>query len=150
MGDFFQPVHLLILLFVFGLIFLIPAILYILTLVRTLNKCAVSSRTLDPVMAWLYLIPIVNLVIHFVIVFGMSKTLRNEFNRRAVPVDDPTPVQSLGLAMCICACCSIVPILGLLATLAHLILWIMYWVKIAEYSRLLGEQPVTIMPPGTI
>ncbi len=149
MGDFFQPIHLLILLFVFGLIFLLPAIMYILTLLRTLNKCDPLSRTLDPVVVWLYLIPIVNLIIHFVIVFGMSETLRNEFNRRAVPVVDPAPGQSLGLAMCICACCGIIPILGLLATLAHLILWIMYWVKIAEYSRLLGVPLEPVMPTVT-
>ena len=150
MGDLFQPIHLLTLLFVFGVTFLLPAIFYILTLQRALNKCEPMSRTMDPGMVWLYIVPVVNLVFHFVIIFGMAKTLRNEFNRRAVPVSDPTPGQSLGLAVCICACCSIIPILGLLAAIAHLVLWIMYWAKIAEYSRMLDAQFQPAKPSGTI
>jgi hypothetical protein len=141
MGDLLQPVHLLVLFFFFGVLFLLPAIFYILTLQGTLNKCAPISRTLDPGMVWLYIVPLVNLVFHFFIVIGMAKSLRNEFNRRGLPVAEAQPGYSIGIAMCICACCSIIPLLGLLAAIAHLVLWIMYWVKIAEYSRML-ETPV--------
>ena len=35
----------------------------------------------------------------------------------------------IGLAMCICGACSIIPILGAIAGLASLVLWIVYWVK---------------------
>ena len=33
------------------------------------------------------------------------------------------------------------PVLGLLAGLAYLVLWIVYWAKIAEYSRMLDRVP---------
>ena len=148
MGDFLQPWHILILLVVAGFL-LLPAIFYILTLRDAVNKCAPASRTIDPGLIWLLLVPLVNLVFHFFVVLGLAQTLRNEFNRRGIRVAEPAPGQSIGLAMCICACCGIIPLLGMLAVLAQLILWIIYWVKIAEYSRKLdGELLAT--PSGHV
>jgi len=148
MGDFLQPWHILILLVVAGFL-LLPAIFYILTLRDAVNKCAPASRTIDPGLIWLLLVPLVNVVFHFFVVLGLAQTLRNEFNRRGIRVAEPAPGQSIGLAMCICACCGIIPLLGMLAVLAQLILWIIYWVKIAEYSRKLdGELLAT--PSGHV
>jgi cobalamin synthase len=139
LGELFAPWHLLILLIVFGF-FSLPVIFYILTLQKALRKCAPQSRTLEPGLVWLYLIPVVNLVIGFIIVLGMARTLRNEFNRRGTPVPDREPGQAIGLTMAICACCSIVPLLGVFAVIAYVVLWIVYWVKIAEFSRMLDLQ----------
>jgi len=148
MRDFLQPWHILILLVVAGFL-LLPAIFYILTLRDAVNKCAPASRTIDPGLIWLLLVPLVNLVFHFFVVLGLAQTLRNEFNRRGIRGAEPAPGQSIGLAMCICACCGIIPLLGMLAVLAQLILWIIYWVKIAEYSRKLdGELLAT--PSGHV
>src|SRR5882672_5369822 len=133
MGDFLQPWHLMVLFVVAG-IMMLPAILYILTLQKALNKCAPGSRTLDPTMIWLLIVPFVNIIFNFFVVLGMAKTFGNEFRRRGKPVADPTPGQTIGLAMCICIVCSVIPILGILAGVAGLILWIMYWIKISEYS----------------
>lgn len=149
MGDLFQPWHLMVLSAIFSLIFgaflILPAIFYILTLQNTLKKCAPASRTLDPGMVWLYIVPVVNIVFHFFIVFAMANSLRNEFTRRGIPLPEPEPGQPIGLAMCISACCCIIPILGFLAALAHLTFWIIYWARIAEYSRAL-EQPRMTTP----
>ena len=145
MGELFAPAHLLILMIVFG-IFLVPVILYILTLQKTLQKCAPESRTIEPILIWLYLIPLVNLVVGFFIVFGIANTLRNEFNRRGIFVADPAPGQSIGLAMCICACCGFIPFLGVFAAIGHLVLWIMYWLKISEYSRMLDAPAQWVAP----
>ena len=145
MGELFQPTHLLIIFIVLG-VFLLPVIFYLLTLQGALQKCAPQSRTLEPALVWLYIIPLVNLVFAFIIVLNMAKSLRNEFNRRGILVADPEPGQGIGIAMAVCACCSIIPILGVLAVLAHLVLWIMYWVKIAEYSKML-DVPQQWAPP---
>jgi hypothetical protein len=141
MGELFQPWHIILLFSIFFIFFLLPAIFYILTLQRALNKCSPASRTLEPALVWLYLVPLVNLVFNFFIVLAMAKTLRNEFNRRGAFVADPTPGQSIGLAMSIAGCCTMIPFLGVLALLAQLVLWIIYWTKIAEYSRILDVQP---------
>ncbi|MFZ0339032.1 MAG: hypothetical protein WAL45_13430 [Terracidiphilus sp.] len=148
MGDLLQPWHLIVLLFVFSIFFLIPAIFYMLTLQNVLNKCAPVSRAMDPGMVWLLLIPLFNLVWNFIVVMNIAKSLANEYVRRGIPSPEPLPGQSIGLAMSICACCCIIPVLGLLAGLANLVLWVVYWVKIAEYSRILDVPQIPYpMPP---
>ena len=42
--------------------------------------------------------------------------------------------------MCILAATGLIPLIGILTGLAGLVCWIVYWVKISGYSRLL-EQP---------
>ena len=144
MGELFQPIHLVILCFSLALV-LIPVVFYLLTLQNALNKCAPASRAMDPALVWLSLIPFFNLVWNFLVVMKVAKSLANEYARRGLPCPEPLPGQPIGIAMCVCACCSIIPILGLIALLANLVLWIMYWIKIAEYSRKL-----TVLPSASI
>jgi hypothetical protein len=99
-------------------------------------------------MLWLLLVPFVNLVWHFFVVLGMAKSLNNEFRLRNLPLADPTPGQSIGLPMCICGACSIIPILGVVASLVFLVLWIVYWAKIAEFSRLLDQASMANTTPS--
>ncbi len=138
MGDFLQPWHLIVLFFVFGLFLLLPTIFYLLTLQKALSQCGPASRTMEPGMVWLCLVPLVSLVFQFFVVSAISKSLTNEFATRGTPTPDQEPGHAVGLAMCICACCSIIPLVGFFAGIAYLVLWIMYWVKIADYSRRLS------------
>lgn len=147
MGLLFHPFHLMFL-GLFGVLFLIPAILYLLTLQNALNKCAPVSRAMEPGMVWLMLIPFVNMVWHFFVVMNIARSLAAEYARRGIPSPEAEPGQTIGLAMCICACCGIIPILGILAGLACFVLWIMYWMKIAEYSKVLDMPQIPVaMPP---
>lgn len=146
MSDYFQPMHLLIIFFIFGL-FLIPVIFYLLMLQNALNKCAPVSRTMEPGMVWLMLIPLFHLIWQFLVVVALAKSLGNEYRRRGIPCPDPLPGQSIGMAMCICGCCGIIPIVGFLAGPAAFVLWIIYWIKIAEFSRILDFPPVAIPAP---
>ncbi len=145
MGMLFHPVHLMLFFFV-GILFLIPAIFYLITLQNALGKCAPGSRTMEPAMVWLLLIPLFSLIWAFLVVMALAKSLGNEFRRRGIPCPDPLPGQNIGMAMCICSCCGIIPIINLLAGPAAFVLWIVYWVKIAEYSRAL-DVPVAAYPP---
>jgi hypothetical protein len=124
-----------------------PAILYILTLSRALNKCAFSSRTIQPGTLWLLLIPLVNLIWHFVVVNGMAQSLGNEFRTRNLTSTDPEPGKSIGIAMCVCGACGLIPLLGILAGIAYLVLWVIYWLKIAEFSRRLDFAPTAMAIP---
>ncbi len=92
-------------------------------------------------MLWLLLVPIVNLVWHFFVVVGLAKTLGNEFRMRNIPNIEPMPGQPIGIAMCVCAVCGIIPLLGFLAMPAGIVLWIVYWAKIAEFSSMLDRVP---------
>ena len=118
--------------------FLLPAILYLLTLQRALERCAPESQTLSPGLVWLMFIPVFSLVWHFVIVVNVSRSLRNEFTRRNFPGIEAEPGKGIGLAMCILGACCIIPLLGILCAIAAFICWIIYWVKIHDYSRRLG------------
>lgn len=144
-----------------GMLFVVLFLLYIffiLSLYRALSKCSVTSRTMEPGMVWLMLVPLVNLVLQFVVVIGLAKSLGNEFRSRGILNVEPKPGQSIGIAMCVCACCGIVPIVNLLALPAHLVLWIIYWAKISGYSQRLDMVPaaggasafVYQYPPSTI
>ena len=134
----------------FFTVFVVVAIFYILTLSRALSKCSPASRTMEPAMLWLLLVPLLNLIWTFFVVLAMAKSLGNEFRLRNIPNAEPEPGKSLGLAMSICACCSIIPILGLIAACAQLVLWIMYWVKMANYSRILEMTPSASVAAGVI
>ena len=147
MGDLFQPAHLLVLMFVFSLFFVLPLIFYILTLQNALRKCAPQAVTIDPTMIWLLLVPFVGLVWHFFVVSGMSTSLSNEFARRNIPGIEPEPGKSIGIAMCVCHACNIVPGIGFLTAIPSLILWVIYWAKISEFSRRL-DFPLPYPPPG--
>jgi hypothetical protein len=101
-------------------------------------------------MVWLLLVPLFNLVWNFFVVMSIAKSVSNEYARRGQPSPEPAPGQPLGLAMSICACCCIIPFLSIFAGLANLVLWIVYWVKIAEYSRNLDLPQIAVPVPPSI
>lgn len=128
---------------VFGLAFLalifVAAIFYILTLSRALEKCSPASRTMQPGMVWLLLIPLFNIVWSFLVVIALGRSLGNEFRLRNLPSLSPEPGKGIGLAMCICGACGIIPLIGLIPSFVGFVLWITYWVRIAEFSRMLDS-----------
>lgn len=121
-------------------IMLIPAIFYLLTLQKALRRCSPENREMEPGMVWLMFIPLFNLVWHFIIVLRMAGSLEKEFRKRGI-AEESQPGKTLGMTMCILACCGIIPLLGILTSLGALVCWIMYWVKVAEYSRLIASSP---------
>ena len=114
-------------------ILLIPAIFYLLTLQKALNRCSPESRAMQPGMVWLMFIPLFNLVWHFFVVLNIAKSLDVEFRKRNIAVESD-PGKTIGLAMCILACCGVIPLIGILFSLGCLVCWIIYWIKIAGFS----------------
>jgi hypothetical protein len=136
MGSF-RPGHWLIVGVVIFIVVVVPKIFYLLTLHKALTRCAPENRTMAPGLLWLDLIPVFSMIWNFFVVSAMSKSLGNEFRARNIP-SDAQPGQSIGLTYAILAACSIIPILGILASLAGFVMWIIYWVRIAEYSSKLA------------
>jgi len=105
---------------------------------------------MQPAMVWLLLVPFVNLAWEFRVVMGLAKSLGNEFRLRNIPNDDPQPGMLLGITMCTFGACGILHFLGFLALVAymvHLVLLVIYWAKIAEFSRRLDQvQVITGIP----
>lgn len=69
--------------------------------------------------------------------------LGNEFLARGMGNAPPEPGKQLGLTMSVCSVCGLVPYVRVLTRPVGLVLWIMYWVKIAEFSRML-DLPVGV------
>jgi hypothetical protein len=104
---------------------------------------------MQPGMMWLLLIPLLNLIWNFLAVNAISDSLGNEFRLRGLRNVEPQPGKSIGMPMAICGACSLIPILGILASLAYLVLWIMYWIKVSSFSKMLDQAPTVIAPIGT-
>ena len=129
--------ELTVILLVFGVLSLVPAIFYLLTLQRAIERCSVESRAMSPETVWLLLIPLFNLVWQFIVVNNISKSLRNEFAKRNLAAVSGDFDRALGLAMCILTIVSAIPIVGFATGIAAFVCWIIYWVKIAGYARML-------------
>ncbi len=139
------PQELLVLL-IMAIMILLPAVFYLLTLRKALERCSTESRTMAPGKVWLMLIPLFNIVWHFLVVTGVSNSLHNEFVKRSLPVSGSAAAKKLGLAMCILMASAIIPVVGLLTWLAGLVCWIVYWVKISILSERLEIQPPPPLP----
>ena len=119
-------------------LFLIPVILYVLTLQRALERCTPESRTMPSGQVWLLLIPFFNIIWQFIVVNGIAASLRNEFIRRNIPLTEAEPGKPIGLVLCIATVAGVVPLLNLIAGPVGLVCWILYWVKISGYSSMLA------------
>jgi uncharacterized protein (DUF2062 family) len=67
-------------------------------------------------------------------------------------VEEESPGQGIGLAMCILHVVAVftnfIPFFGWLAWIAGIICWIIYWVKIAGYSARIAEPYMPPQPPA--
>jgi hypothetical protein len=112
----------------------VVAVLYILTLRRALLLCSPANRAASPDSAWLLLIPLFSILWQFLLYPRISVSLEREFRQRGLPVDRE-PARSLGLALAILHACSLIPIVNIFTGIAALVCFILYWNKIAGYSR---------------
>jgi hypothetical protein len=132
---------------------IVTMIFYFLTLQKALSRVAPHNRLMEPAMVWLALIPLFNIVWNFFIATRVPDSLRNEFKDQGR--DDFSDYgKGVGLAYAVLVAVSFAvsmmanPILGgspglrMLTGpigLAALVVLIIFWVRIAGYSRQLDE-----------
>ena len=124
---------------IFILIFIVIAalvvgILYLLTLQNLLNRVKPENRTVSPGNVWLLLIPIFNWIYPFILYPKISESVSKEFQSRGIPADGDFG-KGLGITMPILTLCGIIPVIGALAGLANLVIWIIFWAKMAKYKN---------------
>ncbi len=120
-------------------VILVPFIFYLLTLQKAFSRVAPQHRELSPGLVWLMFIPLFGLVWHFIIAAKLSNSLRKEFASRNADVVGESYGWTIGLIMCILMCTTWIPILGFLTAIGAIVLWIIYWVKIANFSARLAK-----------
>jgi len=133
-----------------AMLLLVPAVFFLLTLQKALERCSPQARTTSPGSVWLVLIPLFNVVYQFILVGHIARSLANEFARRGITNAGPEPGKSLGIAMCVLHIGSVIPHLGIALSIAGLVCWIMYWVKIAEFSGMIANPFSPAQPPQSL
>lgn len=119
--------------FLFLALFLIPGILFLLTLQNTLKAISPENRKMPPSNVWLLFIPLFNIVYQFIMVDKIAKSIGAECFRLNIPVKDEKPTYSVGLAWNICNCITFIPFIGALAALT---MFIVYWVRVNQFKNL--------------
>ncbi|HMU10514.1 MAG TPA: hypothetical protein PKC54_10935 [Ferruginibacter sp.] len=116
---------------------LLPTIFYFLSLQRALEAVSEQNRQMPPGQVWLSLIPLFNFVWMFFVVNKIAESFALECYRLNIPTTEMKPTQGIGNAKNILRLCSFIPILGLLASLGFVVCWILHWIKVNEYRKLI-------------
>ncbi len=70
----FTPLYIALAVLILMAIFIVPAILYLLTLHRAIGKCMPENQAMAPGLVWLVFVPLVNIVWHYFIVINVAKS----------------------------------------------------------------------------
>lgn len=141
---------------------LVLFIFYFLTLMRALQACSPRNRTMEPGLVWLNLVPVFSLFWQFWTVINVGNSLKLEFDDRGLGDRDNSYGKVLGVlfyslglvSTCVSWTGQIVVLTtreqelsllfsggSLLFAIPYLILWVIYWVKIAGYTKQLNSAP---------
>jgi hypothetical protein len=125
-------------------VFVLPA-LYLNSLRKTLLLINLKNRTIDPNYVWFMFIIFFNLYYNFKLVSSIATSLSNEFSDRNIAVDEKRPGETIGYINSIFLVLWFINVftkfdleaVNFILTLGSLITWIIYWVKIRKYKKLL-------------
>ena len=134
------PAEIIVILVTLGLLFL-PTFFFIRSLQALIAEVSVENRRIEPKQFWYLFIPLFNLVWQFIVVNRIADSLKSEFAKREIEVDEEKPGQTMGLAFAVLMCCGAIPNIGAIACLIGGIFFIMYWVKINNFRSLLQQKP---------
>lgn len=116
---------------------IILGILYLTTLQSTLQAISWKNRRMAPGKVWLLLIPFFAVIWQFIVVINMADSIRAEADSRGLQISESKPGLTIGLIMCILSGSFFIPLLAPYAGVASMVCWIIYWVKISSYKKIL-------------
>ena len=134
---------------------LIPAIFFLITQQNTLKAIRPENRFMSPGEVWLQLIPIFNIVWQYLVVIKIAKSIKKELASRDqfsfdanphdyIDLESDRPTYQIGMAMCILVTAGIIPLIGTLFSLAGLVCWIIYWVKLSQYKSQIEQKNYSV------
>jgi hypothetical protein len=124
----------------FLVVLLIVFTFFFLTLSKALSRCHHRNRTMEPGQVWLNFIPLFHLVWMFITANRVSDSLRNEFYDRGWERGEDDYGRGLGTTACVLWIVGGLPYIGVLFGIGWLVCFIIYWVKIANYSSQLASR----------
>ncbi|MBX9784934.1 MAG: hypothetical protein K2X48_16710 [Chitinophagaceae bacterium] len=121
-----------------GLVFLgillTISILFLITQQNTFKAISPENRLMPPGNVWLQLIPLFNFYWVFVVVNKLSESISLEYSRLNIPDSEQYPTRGIGLTTAIVYFVALIPVelIKGLASLAWMVCFIIYWVKIYQ------------------
>src|SRR5690606_18534680 len=115
--------------------------LYARTVQRLLKEIAPENRFMEPVQAWLVLIPLFNVYWNFVIAARVANSLNNEFFDRKI-AEEEDPGRHAGVRYAVLFLLAHIPVPGIIEltfSLLSLVYFIAYWVKLSNFKLLLED-----------
>ena len=122
---------------IFLLVFIIPLIFFLLTLQNTLKVISFENRKMTPGNVWLIVIPFWGIVWQFVVVNRIADSIKEECIKLNIPVNENRPTYIIGLIYCISSILFLIPTIKTIGAFAGLILWILYWISVNKYKKLI-------------
>lgn len=130
---FIGPQEIIMVFLIFIGVSILPLIFYLVTVQNTLYEVSPENRKMAPPQVWLSLIPLFGIVWQFILVNRVADSLRAEFAARNIEQREARPGYGIGIAYCILYACILVPFFTPFTTIAGIICWIIYWVKINDF-----------------
>lgn len=122
---------------------LIAVIFYFITLQKTMNKLSPANKPFEGALIWLALIPVIGGIWHLVYICMLSSAIQKDYQAAGQQNDGALPL-AIGTAVCTIA--SFIPLIGVLAGIACLVLWIMYWLRMNAYNKALPVGGLVAIP----
>lgn len=117
------------------------SVLYVKNLMDVLKQVDPKHRLVHPGFVWMLYIPFYGPVIYpFMLYPRMAESLRREFDARNSPQPGDYG-KSLGITLPILFICLFIPFLNIIAIFGILVVGIIFWVKMAQYKRMLRSLP---------
>ncbi len=120
---------------VIALLPLVPIVFYLIMIQSILRMISIENQKMNPDLVWLMLIPIFGFVWQFIFVKKVSDSLKAEFIKMNILINEEIPGFSIGISYYILFCCLIIPKIGIIAFIGGVICWVIYWNRIKLYKN---------------
>ncbi|MFC4158143.1 hypothetical protein [Chitinimonas lacunae] len=114
---------------------LVAMIFHALTLHRTMDAVSEINRPCPGALVWLTFFPLLGALWYLAYIILLSTAIQKDMALRGVQDNGQLP---LAIALVVCWVLSLVPFINAVSWMALLVIWIIYWVKMAEYRRRLA------------
>lgn len=122
--------------FIIGLILFIIFIFFCWSLYSAMKRIPVEKQVFPAWFCWMLLIPIVGYVFSWMMLpFGIPRSFERHLEDNPEAVKKSKTLFGVGLAYVIIPLLAWIPIIGILLSIATIVLWIIYWVKVVNFKK---------------
>lgn len=116
----------------------ISLIIYLLFLflnAKIINQLPKHNRTISPWLLLLMLLPIINIIFHFIWVHWLSKSLFNHYNENGWDTKHLNITYNIGMGFCIFTVLNLIPQLAAISSFVATVLFIAYAMQLMKIYR---------------